>query len=381
MTTTFEAAHAGPLSATPKQANPVRVIHVNLAKGFRGGERQTAALIKALDESASEQVLVCRKSSPIIAALGDVRCKIHCVRRARTSAFFCAKLAATHPVVVHAHEAKASVWAWIFKKVSGAPYVITRRIQKRPGNSFLTRSVYGSSSYVVPISDSVSATMSDYLKSIGSFDNLAPVVPDSVTLTANENKRKELRERHPGKFIVGHIGELSTEEKGQDLIVAAARSLQTSNSNLHFVLIGDGPDRPRLESMCAGLSNIEFLGFRSDIAELLSQLDAFVFPSRHEGLGSSLLDALQFEIPVIASRIPGITDVIRDRDNGLLVTPDDPDQLEAAITELYSNPSLRAQLREHSRPSLERFEPKLIAEAYRKLYDSALPSIAERRTL
>lgn len=358
----------------------MRIIHVNLAKGFRGGERQTVILIQALEALEAlgvEQSLVCRKGSPMIAELVGSACQIQAVNRPLLSAFIFKGLTSPGQALVHAHEAKASQWAFLFRLIRKVPYIITRRIQKRPSNSVLTKLVYQSADAVVAISTSVARTMSLYLQSVHSRSTEFPVIPDASAQFSVSSSNCPLRELFPDKYIIGHIGALSIAEKGQDLIIQAARLLEDELPEVQFVLIGEGKDRAELESLSDDLSNIELMGFREDIGESLSAMDTFVFPSRHEGLGSSLLDALSFQLPIVAADIPGITDIIRDRENGLLIPKGNPESLAKAITELYKNKPLRDSLRANTLVSLQPFLPVEIASSYVGLYKSTLESSSQ----
>ncbi|OED44616.1 hypothetical protein AB833_01095 [Chromatiales bacterium (ex Bugula neritina AB1)] len=350
----------------------MRIVHVNLSKGFRGGERQTVELARALSNAGIDQVVVCREESPMIAELSSCQCQIHIVKNTLLSAFQPPLAPFYGNTLIHAHETRASQWAYLHNLKTNTPYLITRRIQKRPSTRWFTRKIYMTASSIVSISSSVASTMSSYLTDIGAEQTSSNVIPDTISELPASASANSLRDQFPGKFLIGHVGALSIAEKGQDLIIAAARELEADYPQLKFILIGDGKDHQQLKSRAAGLGNIVFLGFRTDIGNLLAGLDTFIFPSRHEGLGSSLLDALSFDLPIIASDIPGITDIIRDRENGLLVSPADSTGLCSAIKQLYNDSALRARLAGNARESLRNFRPKIVAEQYLGIYRSVV---------
>ena len=346
----------------------MRIVHVNLAKGFRGGERQTVVLIRELEKLAQEQVLVCRAGSPMIDELVGHRCQVVSVTKPRLSAIYNSALSTNKETLIHAHEAKASQWAYLYYLKTRTPYIITRRIHKTPSSRFFTKNVYKSALSIIPISSSVSSTMTTYLTKIGAKQNISSVIPSSYANLPVENTSPRLRDQFPDKFLIGHTAALSFAQKGQDVIIEAARTLEHQYPQLKFVLIGDGEDREVLERSARDLGNIAFLGFRTDIGDLLSSLDVFIFPSRHEGLGSSLLDALYFNLPIIASNIPGVTDVIRNEENGLLINPSDPASLRVAIERLYKDSELRNKLIERAGVSIAKFKPEAMAKSYLSHY-------------
>ena len=140
---------------------------------------------------------------------------------------------------------------------------------------------------------------------------------------------------------------------------------------LQCIVLGDGPLRQDLENLAReyGISNeIHFLGHCTDVHSYLESADVFVLPSRREGTPISLLEAMQASVPIIASAVGGIPNVIGK--SGILVTPEDPKSLKDALLTLYDNPKLRS---EYSITARKRFEENYdSAPMYRKyveLYD------------
>ena len=113
-----------------------------------------------------------------------------------------------------------------------------------------------------------------------------------------------------GKFLVGHVGALDNGQKGQEFIIAAARELERSHPDVHFMLVGGGDDEAMLRSAAAGLSNLTFTGFVDNVGDYLAAFDVFILPSNREGIGSILLDAMEQGLPVIASRVGGVPDIV-----------------------------------------------------------------------
>lgn len=108
-----------------------------------------------------------------------------------------------------------------------------------------------------------------------------------------------------------------------------------------FFIAGDGPQMPELKKMARELGiekNVQFLGFRKDIYNLIGLADMVVLSSRSEGLGISILEALALKKPVIASNVGGIPEIITHGKTGLLVPPDDPEALAGAMLYLIKNP-------------------------------------------
>ena len=110
-----------------------------------------------------------------------------------------------------------------------------------------------------------------------------------------------------------------------------------------LLLVGDGPLRERLVAQVAQLglvNDVVFAGSRPDVADLHKAMDLFVFPSRNEALGIALLEAMYSGLPVVATKIGGIPEVVKDGETGLLVDSEDVEGLAQAMQSLYENPEL-----------------------------------------
>jgi glycosyltransferase involved in cell wall biosynthesis len=118
---------------------------------------------------------------------------------------------------------------------------------------------------------------------------------------------------------------------------------------------------------------VRFLGQRSDVPRLLAALDIVAMPSRWEGLPMALLEAMAMSRAIVATRVAGIPEVIRDGENGLLVPPADPPALAAALDRLLGGGELRARLGRNALETLRRrYDVARTAREYEALYRAAL---------
>jgi N-acetyl-alpha-D-glucosaminyl L-malate synthase BshA len=145
-----------------------------------------------------------------------------------------------------------------------------------------------------------------------------------------------------------------------------------------LVLLGDGPERPRIEALSEqrGLRHrVRFCGLLQDVAAVLRRSDVFLLPSETEGFGLAALEAQSCGVPVVASRVGGLPEVVRDGATGFLCEPDDVDGMAAAVLRLLQDPQLLARMSEAAREdALTRFReaPRVAAyeEYYRRLVGS-----------
>jgi glycosyltransferase involved in cell wall biosynthesis len=141
---------------------------------------------------------------------------------------------------------------------------------------------------------------------------------------------------------------------------------------LQFVLVGGGDDEAMLKALANGLTNVTFTGFVDNVGDYLAAFDLFVLPSNREGIGSILLDAMDRGLPVVASRVGGVPDIVHDDDNGILIEAGQVDQLRAAVLALSADPERRRLLGERGRVFAKGFTADVMATKYIKIYEAAL---------
>lgn len=163
--------------------------------------------------------------------------------------------------------------------------------------------------------------------------------------------------RQKKEFVVGCVGRLSPE-KGQRVLLSAFKLVLQRNENVRLWLIGDGADRGFLETMVQELGigePVEFWGMRSDIPELLAQMDLLVQPSHYEGLGISIQEAMATGVPVVASQIGGIPELIEQGKTGVMIPVGNAQALAVEITKMIDlDPAERKRIVRRARESIER---------------------------
>ncbi len=263
--------------------------------------------------------------------------------------------------LVHVHEGRATQAAWLHHRLRRVPYLITRRVQKGPGRTAWNRRIYRDAAAVVALSRAIEAALKDWLP-----DLPVVLIPSAASGQVADAARAAGLRTAWGEFVVGHVGALDDSHKGQLQIVTLARRL--AGQGVDFVLVGSGRDESRLREAAGGLGNLHFAGQVQNVADYLAAFDAFIYPSRHEGLGSILLDALAAGLPVVATAVGGIPEIIRHEVNGYLCEPGDIDGLEAAIVRLRDDRELRARISGANRRDVERFSAAQMTRRYEELY-------------
>jgi glycosyltransferase involved in cell wall biosynthesis len=170
-----------------------------------------------------------------------------------------------------------------------------------------------------------------------------------------------------GAAVIGTIGRL-TEIKRQEVLLKAFTTLSKTIPAAHLLLVGDGPLRRELEQLAGSLNiaaRVHFAGYQADTAPYLHAMNVFVLPSRSEGTPQSILEACIAHIPVIASRVGGIPEVIRHDETGLLFESGDEQSLAKLLIELLGEPDRARSLAVSAKRFVEsRFDIRRMAREY-----------------
>ena len=161
--------------------------------------------------------------------------------------------------------------------------------------------------------------------------------------------------------------------KGFDLLVEAMPALLAAVPGAHAVVIGDGPEGVALASLAERLgvsARVRLHGPSTDPATILAAADVLAAPSRNEGMGRALVEAMALGVPVVGTDVGGIPSVVGDDQAGRLIPPDDVSALAAALIELGRDESVRAKLAEVARARAESFSTEVADALMLDLYAS-----------
>jgi glycosyltransferase involved in cell wall biosynthesis len=163
-------------------------------------------------------------------------------------------------------------------------------------------------------------------------------------------------------FVILFTGRV-IKEKGVKLFpVICLDLLKKTKKPFHFLIVGEGKDRKQLEAKIKEMKIQKHFSLlktieKKELVNLYSCADCFLIPSIREALGLSILEAMSCSLPVIASDLPGINEIITDRKNGFLIKPNDQERIEKIIMQLMNNPNLRLEIAKNARKRIiEQFD-------------------------
>ena len=195
--------------------------------------------------------------------------------------------------------------------------------------------------------------------------------------TIRESKRKELA-IDPDDVVVLFIGRLEVV-KGLKYLMEAAKRLVKERHHLKFLFVGEGTLREKYENAVKRSENMFFLGFRSDVAQLMNVADIFVLPSLSEGCSAAILEANACGLPVVVSRSGGNCEIVLDNVTGICVTPRKVEELIEALKRLLNDPHLAKEMGRRGRARVRRlFDPEKIAAQVEEYYRWLISSIDVR---
>jgi glycosyltransferase involved in cell wall biosynthesis len=281
-----------------------------------------------------------------------------------------ALLRGEHPHIVHVNSAKAAALGRLAAWLARVPIrIYTVHGWAFGAHGWPASAVYRWAERVLRPLTTVTVCVADSERRAG----LAAHTCEERTTVVIRNgvDRADFRagEAHSGRPRLVTVGRLAAPKDAVTLVRALSA---LRGRSFEAVFVGDGPDRPAVEEEVRRLgleSVVELLGERDDVPELLATADVFVLSSHSEGLPLSILEAMATGLPVVASNVGGVSEVVVEGDTGLLVPPGDAQSLAAAIERLLEDPVLRRRLGEAGRIRVaEHFDLAAVHGAHLDLY-------------
>ncbi|HEY7526701.1 MAG TPA: glycosyltransferase [Candidatus Limnocylindria bacterium] len=356
-----------------------------LATGGNGGAQESyTGLLLRLDRSKYEVRALSLSAGSAVQRIRRLGVEVEVIDEADDEAAvreLAAWLRREEIDLVHAHMFRAEVVGTRAALAAGTPVIMatvhSSRVRSPQDVATLASLTPAMDRLIVP-SDSILAK----IRAEGRGEAAYAVVPNGVDLSrfAGPAPRCALRRESgiPGSAVlVGVVARLEPE-KGHQHLVAAWPDVVAAAPDAWLAIVGEGSQCAALRAQAAALpaparDRIIFTGRREDVAALTADLDMAVLPSLREAQGISILEAMAQRIPVVASAVGGIPEVVVDGVSGLLVPPGDPASLAAALARLATSPALRASMGDAGhRIVAERFSMEAHVRRIEAIYDEEL---------
>jgi glycosyltransferase involved in cell wall biosynthesis len=343
-------------------------------KIFGGGKRVFYSLIKGLDRNLFRPVVACSPEGPYAEMLHDAGvelCTLNMDNRNNPfTIYHLAKIMREESVtIVHSQGGgRSNYFAFLAAHLAKVPIKVATVANLVEGWSDvhpLRRLCYVAVNRLMEKSVDTFICVAHYLCEIlVERHGIAPEkvinIPNGIDVSGFVCRRRRsdiLRELGlpANKVLVSLIGRL-VWEKGIDVFLEAACELSKGRTNIHFLVVGAGPLRAELEQQARdyGLADLcSFAGFQRDIPAILMATDIMALPSFVEGLPMIILEAMASKVPVVASAVGGIPEMIQQGGNGFLVPAKDSHSLAEKLLLLINNKGLRKRMGEAARKDVE----------------------------
>lgn len=356
------------------------IAHVDAERGFSGGEVQVFLLMEGLARRGHHNLLLCPPGSAAArAALRRGVATAPARMRGDLDLLAVRRLAAAMrgADLAHLHTGRAAWLGGLAAWRAGVPAIVTRRMDRPLRRGWRTRFIYQRATRrTAAIAPGIVAQLA-----------AAGVPSDRVVLIPSAVDPERVRPRLgagalraaqgvPAEPTVLLCLAALVRRKGIDVLLDALATLAGRGLRPRLWVAGDGPERAALRAQGERLglaAQVDWLGQREDVGDLLAAADVLVLPSRAEGLGVAALEAMAAARPVVASAVGGLADAVRDGRTGLLVPPGDAVALGAALERLVREPGLRAALGAAGPARVaEGFLAEQMVAAYERLYRDVL---------
>jgi glycosyltransferase involved in cell wall biosynthesis len=356
---------------TSRGVRKLRVLHVDSGRSWRGGQRQVLLLALGLRERGHEPLLIGAPRSPLVERARAAGLAVAAIPMAtdwdvRAARRIRSRMRTWNIDLVHAHDARSHAIAMI--ALIGRPripLIVTRRVP------FTPRSVRVKYGRRVTRFIAISNAVRDAMVAGGVDSSRISVVHSGIATRSSPVTPRDWRaelEWPLDTVVCGIVGAM-TAEKGVEQLPAIASALPPSASKRARILLIGGSDAREREIQ--GVI-VHSTGFIADIDAAIAGLDVLWHPSRAEGRGTSVIDAMSLGIPPVAFRVGGLPELVEHEVSGLLVPPGNAPAFAAAAARLMDDPALRARLAHGARLRATAFDAGKMTEKTEAVYEDVL---------
>ena len=357
----------------------MRVLFVDLEREWRGGQSQALLTLKGLRERGHGIELLAARDSPLSKRASEAGITVHQVWRFGLRAWAAGALrrllAGGRFEIVHLNEPHALTAAWLAGAQKQLPLLLSRRIGFPLRTNRVSQARFSAVERFVANSKNVAQSLIDS----GIAAERISIVNEGVEIPQlpTAGQRGEARKHWSVKdqeFLFGCVS-VFVPEKGQRHLIEAMPLVRVAHPEVRLLLAGDGVCRAELETLTNRLGQTEavlFPGFVNDVAQVYAALDAFVFPSEFEGLGTALQAAMAAGLPCISTRRGALGEVVDHERTALVVEPDGK-EFATAMLRMIVDAGVRKRISEEGRREVEqRFSAGRMVENTVQLYEDAL---------
>jgi L-malate glycosyltransferase len=382
-----------------RQSGRVSVCHVIEGSAWAGAEVQVATLLRALSKCPEVSLhAIVLQEGRLAHELRTLGVTVQVVSKQQKSFFpaisECSEFLKNRNIqILHSHNYKENLVALLLSRICNVPHLVrTEHGHPEPYSVVRNLKHWGvlaanrlAAKYTAARIVSVSSDLGEFWKRHADPQRVT-ILRNGVDLECVNSSLSpaEAKQRLgiPGdRFVVGIAARLECIKR-HDLFLATASYLAEKIPNTNFVIAGGGRQKKFVERLIleSGLQDrVALLGERNDVYDVLRAMDILLISSDHEGIPMVMLEAMALGVTVVARKVGGMPEVIRDGVNGILVSSDSPEELGRACMSIFENPRLRANLTQAARDEIHRWysadkNAEIMVEFYRSICRRPLQS-------
>jgi glycosyltransferase involved in cell wall biosynthesis len=357
----------------------MRILFADLEREWRGGQSQALLTLRGLRERGHEVELLAAQDSPLAERAAEAGIVVHQVPRLGLRAWAASALrglvARGGFDLIHLNEPHALASAWLAQAHKRLPLLLSRRIGFPLRKNRVSQALYRALDRFVANSRDVARSLVDS----GISEERISIVNEGVEIPQlpTSEQRNRVRKHwaiEDHEFLFGCVS-VFVPEKGQRHLIAALPKVRAAHPEARLILAGDGACRAELQMLAKKLQPSEavfFPGFVNDVAQVYAALDAFVFPSEFEGLGTALQAGMAYGLPCISTKRGALGEVVDHERTALVVEPD-AREIAIAMLRLLNDENLRRRLGDSGRREVEdRFSAGRMVQNTIDVYEDVL---------
>ncbi|MGE4496584.1 MAG: glycosyltransferase [Deferribacterales bacterium] len=353
----------------------MRILHVDTGKEWRGGQRQALFLHSGLTARGHESLMVCSPDGELIKRAENTEPLSF---RSEADPVYIFRLLSLirkfRPDIVHSHDSHSLTPCIASSWLNGSFRLVhTRRVDFPLKKKLFNKYRSGKVNLVA-----ISKAIQDIIASSGIPKDRISLIysgsdkPETVDTVLAAELRQKFNPR--GRKVIGTVANFA-DHKDYPTLLRAFDRLCADRQDVLLLPVGDGPMFDEIKAYADTLKcreNIVFTGFCSHIPEILSLMDIFTMTSKTEGLCTSIIDAMNASLPVVATAAGGIPELVTEGENGFLCKVGDDAALAAAYGRLLDDEPLRGMMAENSLKRAYSFSAEKMVLSYIELYEKLL---------
>ncbi len=365
----------------------MKILHLSSAKSWRGGEQQIAYLVEALQEKDIPQIIYCPSHSALEKYCFKVGIK--CIPYKKGFSLnplvslklknICVKEKVS---IIHLHDAHAHNYGVLSASIfnNKTPMVLSRRVIFPLKTKFFSSWKYNHPSIqkIICVSEAIQKVIAPRIEQKAKLTTIYSSINIERFTTTSSSILRSTYQITPSTSIIAYIAAISKEKDHFTFINTAKILIEEYDLNAKFLIIGkDGGEKKHLEQYIQSLNlqeQIIFTGFRKDLEDILIEIDLLLFTSTSEGLGTTILDAFACRIPVVATNVGGIPELVKHQKTGWLAPIGNAKKLASGVNHILKNPDIQSQFINNAQRFVQNFSTTNMTEQTLKLYKEVIES-------